>query len=330
MPKSFSANNYQWNREMINKFSALSQLRSLLISSALALLSLPALAETILSVGGPAPDTVDNVEVADGAALNKAGATKLSVFFDARSEDNSDTDVAWLLGSTAGKINWKVRLPLKLQVNRAKTDVICRKGQIVVMSQSPGSAAYTSQTIHWDGKTAALVGTKRGDPSQDIVNALIRLGEKGTRAQLADWHDQEHTVMYPGNYITQANLETILDRGHRAAMALEKAGKQAMAAERMEVCFDASQYLVELENGTSDETKAPAKWIAAWSADCMQLPATKWTPMLKDYAQLLQKCGKQKQATNVHTVLARESAKSEQSIQVSGQASGNAKTTNQR
>ena len=309
---------------MIFKSIFLYLLLSLLVSSSTVLAQRPALADTPLTVGGPVPDTVDNIEVTGSAALKKAGATKVTVFFEAPA-DGSFTKTAWLLGSKNGKVIWKTRLPVKLDINRAKADVACRKGQIVVSSQSPGSAAYTSQTFSWDGKKAALVGTKMGDPSQDIVNALLKLGEKGTRSQLDSWNDQDHVVIYPGNYVTQANLESILDRGHKTALALDKAGKHALAAERMELCFDASQDLVETAGGASDQTKKPAKWIAAWTADSAPLPASKWTPLLKDYAQFLRKCGKQKQAQNVLAAVNTEAAKTDHAVQ----AAGDAKETDQ-
>jgi len=238
------------------------------------------------------------VEVADGAALKKAGATTISVFFESPT-DSSFTKMAWLLGTKAGKIIWKKPLPVKLEINTAKTDVVCRKGLIVLLSQYPGSAQYTSQSFSWDGTKALLVSTKSGDPSQEAVDALLRFAEKGSRAQLDAWNEQDHAVMYPGNYVTTDTLLKLLNSGHRAALALDKAGKDAAAVERMEICFDASQTLVELSCGGVDQTKTPSKWIAAWTADGIQLPVDKWAPLLKDYAQFLQKCGKHKQSQNI-------------------------------
>jgi len=259
-----------------------------------------------LTVGSAVPETLANVDVADSAALKKAGATKMSVFF-VEGSDGSDSKIAFLLGTKSGKIVWKAPLPLAQEINRAKTDVICRKGQIHVISQFPGCAAFVNQIFSWDGAKATLVKTISGDPSQDEVNALTALAAKGSRAQLDAWEEKEHNVMYPGNYVNSDNLEKLLKGGQAAAQALDKAGKPALAAARLELCFDASQDLVELACGSSDETKTPAKWIGAWQAECIDMPAAKWTPMFKDYAQYLEKCGKKKQAQSVLAALSKVS-----------------------
>jgi len=276
---------------------------ALTLSTVCALNLQPALAQAspapaTLAVGTAVPETLANVDVIDGAALKKAGATKLSVFF-VEGADGSDGKTAFLLGTKAGKIVWKAPLPLKQEINRAKTDVICRKGQIHIISQFPGCAAYVNQIFSWDGVKAILVKTISGDPSQDEVNKLTAYAASGTRAQLDAWEEKEHNVFYPGNYINQDNLEKLLKGGQKAAQVLDKAGKPALAAARMELCFDAGQDLVELVSGGSEETKTPAKWIGAWQADCIDMPAAKWTPMMKDYAQYLEKCGKKKQAQSV-------------------------------
>ncbi|MBS1992633.1 MAG: hypothetical protein JSS83_19075 [Cyanobacteria bacterium SZAS LIN-3] len=260
--------------------------------------ALPSLADAPLAVGSAVPETLANVEVQNAGPLKKAGATKLSVFF-VEEPDGSFSKKAFLLGTKAGKIVWKAPLPVSEEFNRAKCDVLCRNGLLYVMSQFPGCAAYISQSFRWDGVKATLVKTEKGDPSQAEVDALTALAEKGTRAQLDAWEEKEHNVMYPGNYINQQSLETLLKRGQKAALALAQSGRPAMAAARMELCFDASQDLVELADGGGEGTKTPAKWISAWKAESMDMPAEKWTPMLKDYAQYLQKCGKQKQAQTV-------------------------------
>ncbi len=273
----------------------------------------PALAET-LAPGAPVPESTDNVVVDGAGPLKKAGATTLSVFFE-KPADEGNAKTAWLIGAKAGKIVWIKPLPLKLEVNRAKADVLCRKGQIVILSQFSGSAAYTSQTFNWDGKVAALVATKQGDPSQEVVDTLTRLAEKGTRASLDQFDSADHNLAYPGNYVTQANVLVLLSRGHKAAQALAAKGQPALAAQRLELTFDASQDLVERAAGAGEQTKIPAKWIDAWNADCLQLPEAKWAPLLKDYAQYLQKCGKQKQATNILSVLATRAVKGDETAQ---------------
>jgi len=153
------------------------------------------------------------------------------------------------------------------------------------------------------------------------VNKLTAYAASGTRAQLDAWEAKEHNVFYPGNYINQDNLEKLLKGGQVAAQALSKAGKPALAAARMELCFDAGQDLVELACGGSEETKTPAKWIGAWQAECIDMPAAKWTPMMKDYSQYLEKCGKHKQAQSVLAALSK--------VTTTAQAAGDTKTPTQ-
>ncbi len=255
-----------------------------------------------LHAGDMVPVSTDNVEIEASAPLKKAGAAKLSVFFETTGEA-SDSNSAWLIGSTAGKILWIKKLPVTIAVNRAKTDVVCRGGKIVVLSQYSGSASYDSQTFSWDGQKAVSLGTKSGDPSQAIVDTLKRLAAKGSRAQLNHFEEEDHSCAYPQNYITQENLLALLQGGQKAAQALAEAGQPALAAARMELAFDASMAMVALGGEDCDQTKIPAKWLAAWQADSMQLPAEKWTPFLSDYAQYLQKSGKHKQASEVLAAL---------------------------
>ena len=88
-------------------------------------------------------------DVIDGGPLKKIGAQQLKVLFEDSADDKPQR--AWLQGISHDSVVWKKPLPLKFAVNTAKTDVICRKGRIEVVSQYPGSAAYTDQTFIWDG-----------------------------------------------------------------------------------------------------------------------------------------------------------------------------------
>jgi hypothetical protein len=236
--------------------------------------------------------------IADAQPLRKAGADKISAYFESAKTDDS-IQKAWLVGYKGGQIIWKKPLPLVQSLNLAKTDVVCRKGQIVVLSQFPGCAAYTRQTFSWDGEAAKLVSHSRGDPSQKILDDLTKLATSGTRSQLDDFCKQDHALMYPSNYVTTKTIETIFSGGHKVALALNQAHKPAMAARRMEICFDASDYLISLVIGDSTKTAAPEKWIEQWTSEAMALPASMWAPLLNDYAFFLQDAGKHQQAVNV-------------------------------
>jgi hypothetical protein len=127
---------------MVIKSSIVSRSVALVFATILAA-NVPAPADTSLTINEPIPDTA-NIVVSDSDTLQKAGATSLSVFFDDPA-DGSNKMTAWLLGIKGDKPIWKTPLPLKEAVNLEKTDVVCKDGMIVVISQSPGSAAFFRQ-----------------------------------------------------------------------------------------------------------------------------------------------------------------------------------------
>lgn len=233
-------------------------------------------------------------DVIDGGPLKKNGAQQLNVLFEDSADDKPQR--AWLQGISHDRVVWKKPLPLKCAVNTAKTDVICRKGRIEVVSQYPGSAAYTDQTFIWDGARVNFVSKKDGDSSQEQVDKLMKLALSGTHQQLDDFVNDEHVIFYPGNYINIENVKAMLIAGRKKALALNAAHKPQQAAERMSICLDASMALCYLEGEEGEKKTAPAKWIEAWSIDQIALPATFWKPILKDYSTLLKASGKAKQA----------------------------------
>lgn len=233
-------------------------------------------------------------DIISASSLKKNGAHKLSVrFADAVGEAPQK---AWLEGLNGEKVVWKKPLPLKVQVNEAKTDVICSSGRIEVISQYPGSAAYTKQTFTWDGSKVMFVGKKDGDNSQEQVDRLKKIALSGTHAQLDDFLNEEHVIFYPDNYITVENVKAILDGGRKQALALLAAHKPQQAAQRLKLCLDASQELCYLEGQEGDKTTAPGKWIEAWSVDRITLPESYWKSILKDYSTILKAAGKSKES----------------------------------
>ena len=236
------------------------------------------------------------LEIIDAKPLKKAGADELNVRIDV--QENSPMK-AWLQGTKKGGVIWERPIPLREEFNPAKMDAICRNGKLVIMSQYPGSAAYNSETFSWDGNILRFISSKAGDPSLDVVTALINLAKAGSRMQMDQWEEQDHNVMYPSNYITVEALEKLLGGGQKTALVLAKAGKPALAAQRMEICFDASANMIALLGGDSNKAQTPDKWIELWQTDCLELPVREWAPKLTNYAIYLQECGKYKQAVNV-------------------------------
>lgn len=240
-------------------------------------------------------------DVIDSGPLKKNGAQQLNVLFEDGADDKPQR--AWLQGISHERVVWKRPLPLKFFVNTAKTDVICRKGLIEVVSQYPGSAAYTKQIFTWDGAKVNFVSKNDGDPSQEQVDRLMKLAVTGTRQQLNNFANYEHVIFYPGNYISSENVKVMLTAGRKKALALAAAHKAQQAAQRMEICMDASVQLCYLEGEEGEKKMAPAKWIEAWSADRIELPSTFWKPILKDYSNFLKSSGKVKQAAAIASAL---------------------------
>ena len=243
-------------------------------------------------------DATDLRDLGNCHLSSMAEADQLKVGFDSNSEAGSIK--AWLIGYKQGAMIWKKPLPLVEQVNLAKTTVDCRKGKIYVVSQFPGSAAYISQIFSFDGKVARLVAQESGDPSKKQVDSITAIAKNGTRDQLDDWASGEHAIFYPGNYINVNSVDALLSGGYKTALVLDKAGKPALAAERIEICFDASKSMVCDGMGGidgCDDEHTPSKWISVWTN--MEVPASAWAPKLNDYAFFLQKCGKHQKAISV-------------------------------
>jgi hypothetical protein len=236
-------------------------------------------------------------DVITPGVLKKNGASKLCVCFADTSDDKPQK--SWLEGMTGEKVVWKKPLPLKVAVNTAKTDVICRKGRLEVISQQPGSAAYTKQTFTWDGNKVAFVSKMDGDASPEQVDQLMKIARSGTHAQLDDFADQDHAIFYPDNYITVDNVKAILDGGRKQALALLAAHKAQQAAQRMQLCLDASMELCYLEGLEGEKKTAPATWIEAWSVDRIALPSTYYKPILKDYGTVLKAAGRAKESARM-------------------------------
>ncbi|MBI2809389.1 MAG: hypothetical protein HYX67_00965, partial [Candidatus Melainabacteria bacterium] len=149
------------------------------------------------------------------------------------------------------------------------------------------------------GNKVAFVSKKDGDASQEQVDKLMKLALTGTHQQLDDFEGEEHVIFYPDNYINTDNVKAMLIAGRKRALALAAAHKPQQAAQRMEICLDASMALVYLEGDAGEKTTAPAKWIEAWSVDRIALPANFWRPILNDYSKLLKASGKVKQAAAI-------------------------------
>ncbi|HEY9683982.1 MAG TPA: hypothetical protein V6C89_19655 [Drouetiella sp.] len=236
-------------------------------------------------------------DVITPGALKKNGARKLCVCFSDSSDDKPQK--TFLEGMTGEKVVWKKNIPLKVAVNTAKTDVIGRSGRLEIISQDPGSAAYTKQTFTWDGSKVAFVSKIDGDASQEQVDQLKKIALSGTQAQLDDFSDQDHAIFYPDNYITVDNVKSILDGGRKQALALLAAHKPQQAAQRMQLCLDASMELCYLEGLEGEKKTAPATWIEAWSVDRIALPASYWKPILKDYGTVLKAAGRVKESAKM-------------------------------
>ncbi len=236
-------------------------------------------------------------EIDDAKPLAKLGAQKLSVYVEPNARN------AWLQGVSQDKVIWRKKMPLQEELNTAKTDVVCRAGKIVVLSQYGYSAAYVSQTFGWDGKSVSFLSKKHDDHSQREVDALTKLAASGTRSQLNAWKDGDHNIEYPGNYITAENMSKLLNGGARAAEALAKAKQYGAAATRLEICFDASAYLVGLGEGDLDVQGKPETWVQSWLQDSMQLPSSTWAPLLKSYTEYLKQSGKTRLVSHVSAQL---------------------------
>jgi tetratricopeptide (TPR) repeat protein len=239
------------------------------------------------------------LEIDDSGPLKKAGADKLNIYVEEGANGAAPMKV-WLQGTKHDKVVWKKPVPIQDEFNSAKMDAVCRNGKLLIMSQFSGSAAYVSETFGWDGNAVRFLSKKQGDPSMAEVVRLTNLAKSGSRAQMEQWENEDHNVQYPGSYITVESTDQLLSAGQNAAIALSKAGKPALAARRIEICFDASAHLIGLAcGGDSDKTATPDKWIDMWQEESIQLPAKDWAPRLACYARFLQESGNHKLAINV-------------------------------
>jgi hypothetical protein len=60
--------------------------------------------------------------------------------------------VPQLVGLKSGSVLWTKKLPKVREVNAAKFDVACEKGNIRLMDSPPGDSGWFKQLFSWDGK----------------------------------------------------------------------------------------------------------------------------------------------------------------------------------
>lgn len=229
-------------------------------------------------------------DVADSAGLKRNGADTLRVSF--KDEDKT----AFLEGLKGEKVIWRKPFTLPLEINPAKTDVMCAKGKLVILSQYPFSARFANLTYTFDGNALKLVETSQGDPSQDIVERLIKLSATGSRTAFDAYVGNEHAMFYPGSYVTMGNVERILKGGHKSANASGASGKNEAALDRLAITLEAAAYLIGLSESYADDKEEPANWIDAFTNTSINVDAKIWAPVVNDYGFYLQRCGRQKEA----------------------------------
>lgn len=255
------------------------------------LFSSPAFAADAVDENAVSTQT-DNVtlrDVADSQGLKRNGADSLRVSF--KDEDKT----AYLEGLKGESVLWRKAFTLPVEINPAKTDVMCTKGKLVILSQYPFSARFTNLTYSFDGNDLKLVSTNEGDPSQDIVERLVKLSASGSRAAFDKFIGEDHAMFYPGNYVTMGNVERILRGGHKAATAIGATNKEA-ALDRLAISLEAAAYLIGLSEGYAQDKDEPANWIDAFVSTSINVDAKIWAPVVNDYGYYLQKCGRHKEA----------------------------------
>ncbi|MBL0185327.1 MAG: hypothetical protein IPP97_06340 [Candidatus Obscuribacter sp.] len=238
-------------------------------------------------------------EVSDFKSLPllKAKSIRMS-FADQSYEDGKH--FAYLEGVVGAKVVWKKPVLIPEDLNLAKTDVTASGHQITIISQLPFSAAYTSLTYTFDGDKVKLIATEHGDPSREVVDQLKSLATSGTRSAFDRFAKGDNSIMYPGQYVHRDAIETLLAAGHKAALKDFEAGRVKQALERLEIAFDASYYLVSLnEDLPGCDGKSPVRWLEAWTTSAIAMPAADWAPRLNDYGYFLQKLGRNKEAITV-------------------------------
>lgn len=229
-------------------------------------------------------------DVADSAGLKRNGADALRVSF------MDENKTAYLEGLKGENVIWRKPFTLPLEINPAKTDVMCAKGKLVILSQYPFSARFANLTYTFDGNALKLVSTNQGDPSQDIVERLVKLSSSGSRAAFDVYVGEEHAMFYPGSYVTMGNIERILQAGNKSAIASGATGKNDAALERLAITLDAASYLIGLSESYADDKEEPANWIDAFTSTSISLDAKIWAPVVNDYGFYLQRCGRHKEA----------------------------------
>lgn len=228
-------------------------------------------------------------DVADSQGLKRNGADSLRVSF--KDEDKT----AYLEGLKGETVLWRKSFTLPVEINPAKTDVMCAKGKLVILSQYPFSARFANLTYSFDGNILNLVSTNEGDPSQDIVERLVKLSATGSRAAFDKYLGQEHAMFYPGSYVTIGNVERILQGGHKAATAIGASNKVA-ALDRLAISLEAAAYLIGLSESYADDKDEPGNWIDAFESTSLKIDAKIWAPVVNDYGYYLQKAGRHKEA----------------------------------
>lgn len=263
-----------------------------------AMTALPALAQNDTGPASGQSDTVTR-EVADFKSLPLLKAKSIRMSFTEKSYEDGK-HYAYLEGVSGDKVIWKKPVLIPEDLNLAKTDVTASGHQITIISQMPFSAAFTSLTYQFDGDRVKLIATEHGDPSREVVDKLKSLAVSGTRSAFERFTRGDNTIMYPGQYVHRDAVETMLAAGHKAALKDFEAGRIKQACERMELAFDASYYLVSLnEDLPGCDSTSPVRWLEAWTASSIEMPGTDWAPRLNDYGYFLQKLGRNKEAVTV-------------------------------
>src|ERR1044072_8534657 len=101
-----------------------------------------------------------NEETCRNAPLNGADAVRVIV----RGNEN-----VLLVGTTGKTVVWKKQLPLKEEVNSAKTNPICKGRTIELYSQFPFSAYTEVYTFAWDVRAVKYVSPRSEDPSAETL-----------------------------------------------------------------------------------------------------------------------------------------------------------------
>lgn len=234
----------------------------------------------------------------------RAGAAKVLVVV-------RDNDEALLVGARGDRVMWQKALPLKGEVNRAKTDPSCEGRKIELYSQAPFSAHTTIQTFSWDGARVRYVSTRYEDISADFIERAVGAAERGdakaVRAIFDEGGKEEGNIdiLYPGRYISGASLAGAIERSHAAATKLYKAGRPREAADRLALMFDVTTYLGAYMSAGGESKLTPEKWLESWKA--IEMEAKDFVAPLNDHGYFLQAAGEHARAVKIfEAVVARD------------------------